>query len=66
MYDIPMDIPWMYIWGKSVKHLSKREIEKMKKNMKKVPIIQIKSDVYHDKEILEAEKLLSKIHNTSL
>ena len=34
--------------------------------MKKVPIIQIKSDVYHDKEILEAEKLLSKIHNTSL
>lgn len=56
----------MYVWGKSVKRLSKREIEKMKKNMKKVPIIQIKSDIYHDKEVLEAEKLLSNIHNNSL
>lgn len=38
----------------------------MKKNMKKVPLIQIKSDIYHDKEVLEAEKILSHIHDTSL
>jgi hypothetical protein len=30
--------------------------------MKKVPIIESKSDLYHLKEEQEAEKLLSKIH----
>jgi len=33
----------------------------MKKNMKKVPIISLKSDIYHKKEEKEAEKLLEKI-----
>jgi hypothetical protein len=35
----------------------------MKKNMKKVPIIQSKSDRYHLIEEQEAEQLLSKINN---
>jgi hypothetical protein len=33
----------------------------MKKNMKKVPTIQLKSDVYHNKEAIEAEDILKKI-----
>ena len=33
----------------------------MKKNMKKVPLIKIKSDIYHDKEVQEAEKLLNQL-----
>jgi hypothetical protein len=33
----------------------------MKKNMKKVPIIQSKSDRYHLKEEQEAEKILENI-----
>jgi hypothetical protein len=44
-----------------VKHLSAREIEKMKKNMKRVPEIQLKSDIYHSQEITEAEWILWKI-----
>jgi len=35
----------------------------MKKNMKKVPIIQSKSENYHLKEEIEAEKILNKINN---
>jgi len=44
-----------------VKHLSRAEIEKMKKSMKKVPEIQLKSDIYHEHEITEAENILGKI-----
>lgn len=44
-----------------VKHLSSREIEKMKKNMKKVPEIQLKSDIYHNHEINEADQILWNI-----
>lgn len=57
-----MDTPGAYRGGGYVKHLSKKEIENMKKNMKKVPIIQSKSDNYHLKEEIEAEKILNKIH----
>jgi hypothetical protein len=35
----------------------------MKKNMKKIPIIESKSNLYHLKEEQEAEKLLAKIHD---
>ncbi|MEI6773663.1 MAG: hypothetical protein WCL18_02315 [bacterium] len=42
-------------------HLSPREIEKMKKNMKKVPVIQLKTEIYHNKEIDEADKILKSI-----
>lgn len=34
----------------------------MKKNMKKVPIIESKADRYHLKEEQEAEQLLDKLH----
>jgi len=33
----------------------------MKHHMKKVPEIQLKSDIYHSQEIKEAESLLGKI-----
>jgi hypothetical protein len=33
----------------------------MKKNMKKVPAIQLKSDVYHNKEAQEADEILENI-----
>jgi hypothetical protein len=33
----------------------------MKKNMKKVPIISLKSDIYHQKEQQEAEHILDNI-----
>lgn len=41
--------------------MSPREIEKMKKNMKKAPIIKLKSDIYHKHEEEEAENLLANI-----
>lgn len=41
-------------WGWSY-YVSKREIEKMRKNMKKVPIIQKKSELYHKNQDQEAE-----------
>lgn len=60
-----MDAPWIYIWATHPKRLSRREIENMKKNMKKVPIIAAKSDIYHQKEEQEAEKLLSQLHEST-
>lgn len=57
-----MDAPSSYRGGTYKQHISPKDIEKMKKNMKKVPIIESKSDLYHLKEEKEAEKLLSKIH----
>ena len=58
-----MDTPWTYRWGNYVQHLSPREIAKMKKNMKKVPVIQLKSDIYHSHEVNEAENILGSISN---
>lgn len=31
--------------------------------MKKVPIIQLKTEIYHNKEINEAENILENIHS---
>ena len=56
-----MDIPWAYRWGMYTQHLPPKEIAKMKKNMKKVPVIQLKSDIYHTQEIHEAENILENI-----
>ncbi len=56
-----MDIATTYRWGNYQKKIDPKEIEKMKKNMKKTPIIKLKSDIYHQREEQEAEKLLSKI-----
>jgi hypothetical protein len=33
----------------------------MKKNMKKVPIIQLKKEIYHTKELNEVENILENI-----
>lgn len=57
-----MDVAGVYTWGTYKQHISHKEIEKMKKNMKKVPIIESKADRYHLKEEQEAEQLLDKLH----
>ncbi len=41
-------------------HLSKREIEMMRKNMKKVPLIKQKSEDYHKNQYEEAESFIDK------
>lgn len=47
------------IWGKP-KPLSKKEINQMKKIMRRVPTIKQKNDEYHKKEEHEADILFSK------
>lgn len=42
-------------------HLSRREIQEMKKNMQKVPYIQMKSDMYHEQEKQDADNILDQI-----
>lgn len=41
-------------------YLSRRDIEKMKKNMKKVPIIQKKAEKYHKNQNEEAELFINQ------
>lgn len=48
-------------WGNV--YLSRSHIKNMKKNMRKVPIIQTKSELYHMWEDKEAEKIISSIDN---
>lgn len=48
-----------YWWGGRVKRLSPAQIRKMKENMRKVPEIQKKSDLYHRNEELAAEDILA-------
>jgi len=60
-----MDEPGGYRGGNYMQYISPSQLKKMKKNMKKVPIIQSKSDNYHQKEEEEAEELLSKIHENN-
>ena len=43
------------------RQISSRQIREMKKNMQKVPHIQKKSDEYHSKEEVTAEKLLTQV-----
>jgi hypothetical protein len=57
-----VDAPNIYRWWSYAKSISRKEIETMKKNMKKVPTIQLKSDVYHNKEAVEAEEILQNIN----
>ena len=56
-----MDAPWSYRWWGYTQHISRKEIEKMKKNMKKVPVIQLKTEIYHTKEVNEADKILGEL-----
>lgn len=48
-----------YWWGGRVKRLSPSQIKKMKENMRKVPEIQKKSELYHRNEELAAEDILT-------
>ena len=48
-----------YWWGGRVKRLSPAQIREMKENMRKVPEIQKKSDLYHRNEELAAEDILA-------
>ena len=54
----------VFWWQNGTLSLSKTHIKNMKRNMRKVPIIQIKSDLYHKKEDIDAEKIISKIEDT--
>ncbi len=59
-FEIMTDMAPAYRWGGYKQTLSKEEIEKMRKNMKKIPVIESKSDLYHLKESKEAQQLLTK------
>ena len=48
-----------YWWGGRVKRLSPSQIRKMKENMRKVPEIQKKSELYHRNDELAAEDILA-------
>ena len=48
-----------YWWGGRVKRLSPAQIRKMKENMRKVPEIQKKSELYHRNDELAAEDILA-------
>lgn len=54
-----------FSWWSGSLYISKSHIKNMKKNMRKVPIIQIKSDIYHKKEDVEAENIISSIDKES-
>lgn len=49
-----------YNWSGQIKRLSPHQIRKMKENMRKVPEIQKKSEIYHLSESENAEKLLNQ------
>lgn len=50
-----------YTGSHRIKRLSPQQIRKMKENMRKVPLIQAKSDQYHQSEAEHAEHLLNTI-----
>ncbi len=41
--------------------MSRKDIQEMKKNMQKVPYIQMKSDLYHEQESQHADSILDEI-----
>lgn len=53
-----MDSLWSYTPRAQKKHISSWEIQRMKKAMKKVPVLQLQSDIYHTQEVNEAENML--------
>jgi len=54
-----MDSLGWYTWW-NPRPLTKREMERMKKIMRRVPAIKQKNDEYHKKEEQEAEDFFSK------
>ena len=55
-----------YSWSSWVKRLSKSEIRKMKENMRKTPLVQEKSEKYHNIEVEKAEDLLNQIEEDKI
>ena len=55
-----MDSLSSYVPGTYKKHVSWTDLQHMKKAMKKVPVLQLQSDIYHKKEVEEAESLLGE------
>lgn len=51
----------VFSWNNGSLYLSKTYIKKMKNNMRKVPIIQEKADIYHKIEKTEADKILENV-----
>ncbi len=49
------DMMTSYRGGWQIKPLTKKEIEKMKKIMKKVPVIKARNDIYHEHEKKKAD-----------
>ena len=56
----------VFSWNNWSLYLSRSYIKKMKKNMRKVPIIQEKSEIYHKMEKTEAEKILEKVNEQDI
>lgn len=54
-----------YTWASRIKRLSPQQIKQMKEHMRKVPLIQAKSDHYHQTEAQQAESLLDQVLQSS-
>lgn len=54
-----------YHGGKSIRKLSKQELQKMKENMQKTPLIQAQAERYHRSESKEADQLLIQLEASS-
>ena len=53
-----------YWWGGRVKRLSPSQLRNMKENMRKVPEIQKKSELYHRNEELAEDILATQLDST--
>jgi len=49
-----------YSWSFHPKHLSKKDLEKIKKIMKTVPIVEARNELHHQKEEQEADQIFEK------
>lgn len=53
---------WYYGWSSRPRKMTKKQIQEMIQNMKKVKIINKKSKDYHKEEEREAEDILKKLN----
>ncbi len=53
-----------YKWWWKPKPLTKKEIEQMKKIMKKIPVIKARNDIYHEHEEKKADDEFEKKLNS--
>lgn len=52
-----------YWWNKRPRPMTRKEIEEMKKNMRKVDVVHKKAEEYRKKEEKNVDKILEKIKN---